>query len=87
MSNKYYYQALKREDYASDDEFLLARVKKGLEASFTFEQCQEHWFQDLADALGCSEAGPVYKEQTKYVRPVRQQNCALAAMKQAEESN
>jgi len=51
-----YYQDLKRDDFASDDEYLAERVKRGLPAGFTFQQCQHHHLIDLALALGLTQA-------------------------------
>ena len=47
-----YYKDLKRQDFASDDEYLAERVKRGLAAGFTFQQCRHHHLIDLALALG-----------------------------------
>ena len=66
---KAYYADLNRDDFETDDEFLYARVKKGLEVGYTFDQCFAHWLQDLADALECSEAGPVNQDPTQYLHP------------------
>jgi len=51
-----YYQDLKRDDFASDDEYLAERVQRGLAAGFTFQQCRHHHHIDLALALGLSQA-------------------------------
>ena len=48
---KEYYQDLKREAFSSDLDNFKARVRRGLAAGYTFEQCQEHWWEDLAAAL------------------------------------
>ena len=64
-----YYADVNRNDFASDDEFMLARVKKGLAVGYSFDQCFAHWLQDLADALECSEAGPVTQEPERYLSP------------------
>ena len=66
---KGYYADLNRDDFETDEEFLYARVKKGLEVGYTFDQCFAHWLQDLADALECSEAGPVNQDPTQYLHP------------------
>jgi len=42
--------------FASDDEYLAERVKRGLTAGFTFQQCRHHHLIDLALALGLSQA-------------------------------
>jgi len=46
-----YYKDLKR-----DDEYLAERIKRGLAAGFTFQQCRHHHLIDLALALGLSPA-------------------------------
>ena len=51
-----YYKDLKRQDFASDDEYLAERVKRGLAAGFTFQQCRHHHLIDLALALRLSQA-------------------------------
>ena len=51
-----YYKDLKRDDFASDDEYLAEHVKRGLAAGFTFQQCRHHHLIDLALALGLSSA-------------------------------
>jgi len=66
-----YYKDLKRDDFASDDEYLFERAKRGLAAGFTFQQCRHHHLIDLALALGLSPTeiltivGPV----TGYIFP------------------
>ena len=51
-----YYKNLKRQDFVSDDDYLLERVKRGLAAGFTFQQCRHHHLVDLGLALGLSQA-------------------------------
>jgi len=51
-----YHKDLKREDFASDDDYLAERVKRGLAAGFTFQQCRHHHLIDLGLALGSSQA-------------------------------
>ena len=50
--NHEYNQDLKREAFSSDLDYLEERVRRGLAARYTFEACQEHWWEDLAAALG-----------------------------------
>ena len=50
-----YYKDLKREDFASDDDYLFERVKRGLAAGFTFRQRRHHHLIDLSLALGLSQ--------------------------------
>ena len=49
---KEYYQDLKREAFSTDFDYLEARVRRGLAAGYTFKECREHWYEDLATALG-----------------------------------
>ena len=51
-----YYQDLKRDDFASDDDYWLERVKRGVAAGFTFPQCYLHHLIDLALAFGLTQA-------------------------------
>jgi len=51
-----YYKDLKREDFASVDDYLLERVNRGLAAGFTFQQCRSHHLIDFSLALGLSRA-------------------------------
>jgi len=51
-----FYKDLKREDFAPDNEYLAERVKRGLAAGFTFQQCRHHHLIDLGLALGLSHA-------------------------------
>ena len=50
-----YYQDLKRDDFASVNEYLAERVKRGLAAGFTFQQCYHHHLIDFSLALGLSQ--------------------------------
>ena len=50
--NKEYYQDSKREAFSSDLDYFEARFRRELAVGYTFEQCQEHWWEDLAAALG-----------------------------------
>ena len=38
-----YIKTVKRKDFDSQDKYLLARVKAGIEVGYTFEQCYDHW--------------------------------------------
>jgi len=66
-----YYQDLKRDDFASDNEYLAERVKRGLAAGFTFQQCRHHHLIDLALALGLTQADilAIVGSDTGYVFP------------------
>ena len=50
-SHQHYYIDLKRSDFDSDDKYLEERVRRGLAAGYTFEQCFEHWLADFKQAL------------------------------------
>jgi len=66
-----YYKDLKREDFASVDDYLLERVKRGLAAGFTFQQCRHHHFIDFSLALGLSQADilDIVGSDTGYIFP------------------
>jgi len=51
-----YYKDLKRDNFASDEDYLVERIKRGLAAGFTFRQCRYHHFIDFSLALGFSPA-------------------------------
>jgi len=50
-SHNHYYIDLKRSDFETDDKYLEERVRRGLAAGYTFQQCYEHWLADFAQAL------------------------------------
>jgi len=50
-SHQHYYIDLKRDDFASDVDYLEARVKRGMQAGYTLQQCYEHWLKDFKQAL------------------------------------
>jgi len=50
-SHQHYYIDLKRSDFTSDEKYLEERVRRGLEAGYTFQQCFEHWLDDFKQAL------------------------------------
>ena len=50
-SHQHYYIDLKRSDFATDDKYLEERVRRGLAAGYTFEECFEHWLADFKQAL------------------------------------
>ena len=66
-----YYKNLKREDFASDEDYLLERVNQGLAAGFTFQQCQYHHLIDFSLALGLSKADilQIVGPNTGYIFP------------------
>jgi len=51
-----YYKDLKRDDFASANDYLAERVQRGVTAGFTFQQCYHHHFIYFALALGLSQA-------------------------------
>jgi len=51
MSSCDYYKDLKPSDFDSDDEYLEERVKRGLQAGYTFQQCFKHWLEYFEQAL------------------------------------
>jgi len=50
-SHNHYYIDLKRADFETDEKYLEGRVKRGLQAGYTFQQCFEHWLEDFKQAL------------------------------------
>ena len=65
MAQRYvleYSSGLKKKDFASEDEYFLERFKKGMEVGYSFDQCQGHVMQDLANALDISHLGPFFTE-------------------------
>lgn len=48
-SHDLYYKDLKRSDF--DEKYLEERVKRRLQAGYTFQQCFEHWLEDFKQAL------------------------------------
>ena len=66
-----YYKDLKRQDFASDDDYLLERLNRGLAAGFTFKQCRYHHLIDLSLALGLSKADilEIVGPDTGYIFP------------------
>ena len=51
-----YHKDLKRDDFAPDEDYLAERIKRGLAAGFTFQQCRHHHLIDFGLALGLSPA-------------------------------
>ena len=66
-----YYQDLNRDDFASTNDYLAERVKRGLAAGFTFQQCRQHHVIDFGLALGLSptEILAIVGPDTGYVFP------------------
>jgi len=50
-SHNHYYKDLKRDDFESDKKYLEERVKRGMQAGYTFQQCFEHCLEDYKQAL------------------------------------
>ena len=48
---KDYYKNLRQNDFPSWDDYMLERVKQGLEAGYTFQECYEHWLEDFSNTL------------------------------------
>ena len=46
-----YYRHLNRNDFDSDLAYLEARVRAGMKAGYTFDECRDHWFADFEKAL------------------------------------
>ena len=51
MSSCDYYKDLKPSDFATEEKYLEERVKRGLQAGYTFQQCFEQWLEDFEQAL------------------------------------
>ena len=66
-----YYQDLKRDDFASDDDYLFERLKRAIAAGFTFRQWKDHQLIDLGLALGLTQAEilAIVGPDTGYVFP------------------
>ena len=66
-----YYQDLNRDDFASTEDYLAERVKRGLAAGFTFQQFRDHHLIDFALALGLTPAEilAIVGPDTGYVFP------------------
>lgn len=48
---KDYYKNLRQNDFPSWEDYMLTRVKRGLEAGYTFQECYEHWLEDFSNTL------------------------------------
>ena len=48
---KDYYKNLRQNDFPSWEDYMLTRVKQGLEAGYTFQECYEHWLEDFSNTL------------------------------------
>ena len=48
---KDYYKTLHQSDFPSWEDYMLERVKRGLEAGYTFQECYEHWLEDFSITL------------------------------------
>ena len=46
-----YYRHLNRNDFDSDLDYLEARVRAGMKAGYTFDECRDHWFANFEKAL------------------------------------
>ena len=48
---KDYYKHLRQSDFPSWDDYMFERVKRGIEAGYTFHECYQHWLDDFSDTL------------------------------------
>ena len=48
---KDYYKNLCLNDFPSWEDYMLTRVKRDLEAGYTFQECYDHWLEDFSDTL------------------------------------
>ena len=48
---KDYYKNLQQSDFPSWDDYMLERVKRGLAAGYTFDECYSHWLEDFSNTL------------------------------------
>jgi len=66
-----YFKDLKREDFASVDDYLLERVNSGLAAGFTFQKCRSHHLIDFSLAFGLSKTDilDIVGPDTGYIFP------------------
>ena len=63
MTHRWYYLDLNRQDFSSDEDYLLERVKRGMAAGYSLQQCFDQWLMDLAIALGCPETAQAGLEE------------------------
>lgn len=48
---KDYYENLQQSDFPSWDDYMLERIKRGLAAGYTFQECYSHWLDDFSNTL------------------------------------
>ena len=48
---KDYYKNLQQSDFPSWDDYMLERIKRGLAAGYTFQECYSHWLDDFSNTL------------------------------------
>ena len=48
---KDYHKDLKVSDFSSWDDYLEERVKRGLDAGYTFSECYQHWLDEFLTTL------------------------------------
>ena len=48
---KDYNKNLCQDDFPSWEDYMLTRVKRGLDAGYTFQECYEHWLEDFSNTL------------------------------------
>jgi len=50
-SHNHYYIDLNPNDFESNEKYLEERVKRGMQAGYSFQQCFDHWLEDFKQAL------------------------------------
>jgi len=48
---KDYYKTLSRADFPTWEEYMVERVKRGLAAGYTFQECYQHWLDEFEATL------------------------------------
>ena len=66
MSSRGYYKDLKPSDFTSDVEYLEERVKWGLQAGYTFQDCFNHWIDDFGQTLQNASSQNQMKDNNKW---------------------
>ena len=50
-AHRHYYKDVNKDNFPSNDDYLLEHIKRGMELGYTFKQCYEHWLKDFEIAL------------------------------------
>ena len=66
MRSRGYYKDLKPSDFTSDIEYLEERVKWGLQAGYTFQECFNHWIEDFGQTLQNTSSQNQMKGKNKW---------------------